>query len=980
MRKTIWTIWTLSVLLAGSAYGQDWSKKDVQPGTSAWYEFSTDTTSTGLKAMCGTVLVSWDRDTGGAGADATALLYACPAVDSNLTSCKLLATLQEDLVAEAFHLGQFGKEEKTTYLRVDPTALPASNTALVAVGCAKEFAKGLGGGGGGGGGSGSAVALLDCQAGVVPPRAHCYDITEDKWYANSTNLAVSDGTGLSGPFAEIPDLAAVSEGSGSPAGVIDCQFAQCFYVDTGTQTLWVTSTTGTAGWASTATQFEIATGVTCSVATAGTGFTTIRECVIAPARASTSDDPDLAPLLQAAFDYCMSNETNDFDANGATATYRCSIRLASGSYTLTETVYLDQDLIQKGVITIDFGGSVVKETYPDPLGTVAVADLSTTVATDCDAEDDRGKFYVVDDANTPEDLTTGGWADLTISAIQSDAGADSACGVEESATPIHITTSTSHGLTDGITTDGSTAVTVRHPGDLLVVTGTTNYNGTYHVSKILDADEFCVSNPSNVAAADESAGTLAKINTVAWCNGEGWQAGRPSIYLGGPASAQWVRGITLKNLHLTRNANPTNGTNLRSTFIRLDSNVNSSGKGGFNGGIRLENISFGGNGLDWAQVGLDVGGPATGGGVVGQGVVVDGIESDAFGATSWTHTLVIRDVTDVDVRGYSSGHGGGIVIGHDVPGETLPKQVKISGFIDGAKDGPGLAIYSGDAIDISGMSLSSDVGTSNIGRIAFFCGLQSDRCSITAHGLRISGATGSEVDALIEVGDLDAFSMYGGIINQEDATDGDGTMFRTNSNSDLGIVDMRNVINTVTGGAPLLWDTSSVNSIDYLAPNCQGGDTVFRFFIDETNAGGADGGDCLYSNYNNNLTPAVCSAAASTANVMDRTAVAFSGPLWVHSLALSFFPDATWDNDDAYGFLVNKLTGAANTLASFGSEVTWTIKAGDTANPHTVLPYNARSGTETAGSLLLEIETETDPGGDNLLTGSVSVNACQLVR
>jgi hypothetical protein len=69
--------------------------------------------------------------------------------------------------------------------------------------------------------AGSIIAA-DCAAEAVPAKTFCYDSGESKWYANPTVATISNGVGLSGPFAEIPSLTPVFETAGIPEGVVPC--------------------------------------------------------------------------------------------------------------------------------------------------------------------------------------------------------------------------------------------------------------------------------------------------------------------------------------------------------------------------------------------------------------------------------------------------------------------------------------------------------------------------------------------------------------------------------------------------------------------------------------------------------------------------------------------------------------------------------------------------------------------------------------
>jgi hypothetical protein len=793
--------------------------------------------------------------------------------------------------------------------------------------------------------------------------------------------------GVDAAKVNISDAATSQEGATSPVGVLSCSAPQCIYFWTSPpdgSDHWVchSRSSGTAGWKCYPDDAgfwdPISSGLFSKKASKGTGFTTVSEVWIAPTRASTSDHPDGDALCQAAWNYCVGVTSNDFDNTGPNSSnnqQKCQIRWTSGIYEFDNACFLEQDTASenRSPIDIDFNGAILAANWPAPDGASTVAGLGT-----CDAgtAPEKGDTCEVTDPLTIDDVTVGGAPGAsTITSIDSDVAT---CPQKYGVNTVLITTAAANTFQDAYTTVNS-GNQLQLP-TLVRVQGTATYQpgrdaeglGIYPVTWAKDSDEFCVKTSTAPPVAPEATGTVKRLNTLAWYDGEIWHAGQPMIAVGGPDSQSTVTNVALRNFVCSYDTDITDSRSIRSPCVRLNANTLGSA-GGYNG-VTIERVTLHSTNAIRGQVGIDVGGREVG---EGRNVIIDRINADPFPAS---HSPIIwtRNIADFDYRAIYAVHGGGLWFGED-SATVAPHSGNAQGTIQGIKDGPGVIVWSGNNLDLSRLEVASSVNgplnttpQSDAGLVGIFGGTQSLQMTLSMPR-RIDIAAQTDLDCYIHLGDIDSATSLGGIIKKgtgssagvgsgsgwSGAGQGAGYVFCSRASSDIGRFVIRDAaeMDSDTGELVPLMDlvTAPPASADFICPNCESTETVEWRYGDASPAAwlanvclstlpGSDGGACT----------------ASTHMINEAYHPFGSGRSWIHDLTCATSSSVSLADGDSQvlEFIENVNDGATAPAVITGATATFN----GLTDPGQFTTVINRATTGTSGLMGLRFQSVSGGG------------------
>jgi hypothetical protein len=483
-------------------------------------------------------------------------------------------------------------------------------------------------------------------------------------------------------------------------------------------------------------------GVYACESNSGFGFTTPDEVVIAPVRISTSDEPEAAPMIEAAFAYCMDNARLDNSISGVSG-IATECRITNNGSPLkmnTRTAFIRK---RTGLQSIWNTQANMPMIYwnPNPVPTtIAKASLPT-----CDEADEAtyGIARVLNDACSLEDaggescpgkLTSPTALTAIRAADQADTyecdaasnngncdfgsiGTFTPSGGSLGGVARVITTSVAHGFEDGRPTASAGAKL----SDLVTIAGATDpdCNGTWPVKRVggtLANTEFVVT-AGNVSGStwnscdDVTGGTVELAHTAVQCIAGDWVPGYVAVEFGG-------RNIGSGSARLShfsvKGSIATSSTTPRLIGYSFNGHYGSGGAGGLND-FHFDIDQGAGNSAFVGQVIASVGSRYV------QGINGNTSTANFSGRVACDYMQtganclrlgVAKDgLVEVDSR-----HGGSVRGG--VPNAGTNRQphniVLLSPSIEGFNDGPGLYLQSG-AYTILGGHLSGDVDAGNSG-------------------------------------------------------------------------------------------------------------------------------------------------------------------------------------------------------------------------------------------------------------------------
>ena len=377
----------------------------------------------------------------------------------------------------------------------------------------------------------------------------------------------------------------------------------------------------------------------------------------------------IEPALQAATDFCLGpTAASGFDVNQE---HKCEIDVVTDTYLAGDTVFI-QSSTAKAVssFTIDGHGSLLLHSPSNLTGGTAGYESSVAIAS-LPATWSRGNWWILTDSLNPDDISTGGKASKTIGTIVPDAGT---CNQQWGTPTIRVDTTAAHNLSDGST--------LQRLGDLIEITGTTNYNGVEYVRQVIDVDTFCYVQNNSTGSGTENAGTIAPMKNAAFATGPNTTTGSrvsggpPFFVIGGDAS-QVTSNIVVKNFVLNFSTNIDTGNNEQPWRQR---GILVVGNGGGAWNIRIDNVPCTVSN-EMGQTCIEVNGAGGGSGV--RNVYISNTYLDS-GPDFGVGTVRIRNnASHVVLMNDKGGHGGGrLDIGDDTAsvGDAFPTDVLAFGY------------------------------------------------------------------------------------------------------------------------------------------------------------------------------------------------------------------------------------------------------------------------------------------------------------
>jgi hypothetical protein len=240
---------------------------------------------------------------------------------------------------------------------------------------------------------------------------------------------------------------------------------------------------------------------------------------------------------------------------------------------------------------------------------------------------------------------------------------------------------------------------------------------------------------------------------------------------------------------------------------------------------------------------VDLGGPVALPGTVCESIYVRNIRADPIGS-AWSAGIWNRSCSDSVIEQVHAEHGGAIWIGmdrrtHDGVLLHRPHNVRLNGLAEGIDEGPGLVIWSGRGLVLSGWEMETDKdgplgewAQCDRGMLAIIGGHEARPVDLVTHGSYWNIHTSTDLDCYVQLGRISSWSWHGGHV-AKGISDWPGKMGRgsfacTHSLSEIGRIDWRNIAEAhfnrdrSPGGGPLLLDLSEPPaSVEYLAPNVE---------------------------------------------------------------------------------------------------------------------------------------------------------------
>jgi hypothetical protein len=541
---------------------------------------------------------------------------------------------------------------------------------------------------------------------------------------------------------------------------------------------------------------EIAPGVVESGSSLEPDRMSIDTVWIRPPRSAGAPSPDLAPLLDAAFDWCAGNTERGArrTESGMASHSGCSIRVESGPYRIGRTAILRQRR-ELSPVDIDLGSAAILH-FPDKPRSVRVADIPSLA---CDPKHE-GDYYEVSDAESLDDFTHADPdGDVPIESIELNRESTPGCPnggavCKYGGHAVRVTTAKPHGLTAG----GPFEL-----GDIAVFSvPNTPYDGKrLLVKEVVGKKEFIVTPEFEPAAA--RGGSVRETATTIWCNGHRWRAGKPMIAIGGPGH------VRMSRISLHGGKFSVDGILYRTSAVLVDGDKGSDGRGGAEW-IDVDTTHNGNSDLR-GQIVVDMGTARESDGICQH--IHARVYSDAWGP-SWSPS--VRNTTcrfaDLEVH---QGHGGGVWIGTDEPGVLGPTPVALSGALLGCKDGPCLWVRSGTVQFGPGFAvMGSQFGPLHdppgpfMGLVAILGGPPGTLANVIAHGTGWNAGQESDLDCYVWVGDRVTFVQQGGTLAAGNGAVGvgDDTLFCSAPGTRAADFVLEHTQNQQWGGKPKFVD------------------------------------------------------------------------------------------------------------------------------------------------------------------------------
>jgi hypothetical protein len=972
-----------SLLIASPAIAQQWSPpgKGLVPGASASYSFSASTNSVGVPTSCNSIVATLDLDVVGAQTGAIASVMGCstesPVGTSSLTSCAVVATITTETPTPIAWAWPIMK------VRVDALS-GGSATSRLTAGCSESVSMD-----GGPAGAGDAADLTTLDIESPSSWDDCPDgLPEFQAEANGCLRSQVDDL-----LTAIDDLVAVAELAGYPTTACTTPNGQdciTFQIQNSEAVGFAVATDGDEFGYVRMCQLINDGGVFACKVSSGTGFTTVERVIVAPPRTTTSDHPDFDVLSVVAWDYASGNTANETDIIGPTGgsghNQKIPITVAPGLYELDREPLFEQNTASTSRSWGKFEGYGVQiiVNWNAPAGSSTVANLGTG---SCPAV--KGTVCEITDAVTIDDVSVGGAASANIDDVDSDS---TACPDQWGVNGILVDASTNLAVRDQFTTVNSGTrlqlpdlVRLAGAGIGDYVDGRQGENdGIYPVTLAKDADEFCVKslNAPPVAAVVGS-GTVQRMTTVAWYDGEHWMPGRCVFCFGSPESDHPITDVELAGFTIHFDGELDGSRSIRQTAVRL--NGNKIGNAGGINNFRVHDIALTGASLR-GQVGVDVGGAVPDGTGEASNIDVWNISADPFPAAQSPFVWVRGAAAFVSVRQIYSIHGGACLwMGQPGLAWTTPHTISLSeSRCAGAGDGPVLAAFNGNNLNVERTFFGSDVngplsGTpqSDSGFIGILGGVATSQMTVSISGCRVDIVDESDLPAYFHLGDLDQFTLSDCLLKKGPGASsgaGAGALFASVATSDWGEVVVRDSMERDTdGGATVpLFDiaTTPPATVGWLCPGCQSTQSVGVYMLDAGGNGividaGSGAMNCLVNVPNSaQQTCSATSNGAAPATAFERVAFPVgAGPSWLHDCA---FVNGSATPGGASGDLITVqpmiTDGGAESNVGATFNIAWDVRSN-------TIPLNRLLNAAAAATALkLKMTAQVDTGTNNNAT------------
>jgi hypothetical protein len=757
---------------------------------------------------------------------------------------------------------------------------------------------------------------------------------------------------------------------------------------------------------------KVVNGVHACVLPLPDGQAAVATVFVAPYERKGSIQRNLRALLEPAFYFCTGvpvprDAEGSYDPgsskpasivrfpatskiSGARVPNQCQIELATAAYEAVETTFLQNitGMVKSLKIEIDFNGSAIRHNISKGFeGDSRFADLP-----ECNPSR-KDQFFRVTDARHWMDPLAGGGREAQITRIGPAKETTATWGRYA----VRVETASNHGFSDGNDRiPASRGEFAEHPGtgqglgDVVRIQGTSHYDGYYLVQQVVDAKIFLIKSredPRGSLERPRQASVLSAPAT-AWCSGSDWQSGKPVIYMGGAPK----RDLLGRSVRPQR----TDFVSLRNFSYRFDGHqdryffqrfvvLDSRGKGVSH--ATIENLDSEGHSQLGGKVVVDLGGPVAFEEATCESVFVRNVRADPIGS-AWSAAIWNRGCSAAVIERVHVEHGGSIWIGMDRKDDRgrryhRPHNVHLNGHAEGINEGPGLAVWSGRGIVLSGFKGASDKDGPGLpstkgdrGMIAVIGGHEAEPVSITTHGSYWYVHPSTDLDCYVNLGRIASWSWHGGHIEMGSpgmpGKKGKGSFACTHGLSEVKQLDWRNVhqVRAATSRAanrsPVLLDLSDRPAdIGHVAPNVTDTYALSFFARGPLEASRS----CLRTQAGSPAGPCGSPEKGPLTNAHSLG----TARTWVHGLsclARGASVQQGWRSDDAPGFRV--IANQSGHWISLGP--LRTIRARDlTDDGEFQIEVNAATPA-AGGAIAVELSTPSTSGPDLELTCQLKVS------